>query len=100
MACINGVFLTLLHVRNKLFICIINMSNSYLIYLILYILSAGLSSGIAPVYLSELSPVHLRGMIGTVNQFMIVFAILVSQTLGLQQLMGNAALWHYLFGKL
>ncbi len=54
---------------------------------------------IAPVYLSEIAPVHLRGAAGTVNQFAIVFAVLVSEILGLSNIMGTARLWPYLLGK-
>ncbi len=49
-------------------------------------LFCGLFSGILPLYLSELAPKNLRGTIGTLNQLMIVFGILVTNILGLPQL--------------
>ena len=59
---------------------------------------AGLSTVIAPVYLSEVAPINLRGAAGTINQFAIVLAILISEILGLDNVMGNSALWPYLLG--
>lgn len=51
------------------------------------------------MYLTEIAPLHLRGMIGSVNQLVIVTAILMSQILGLPQLLGTATLWPVLLGR-
>lgn len=59
---------------------------------------SGLSTVIAPLYLSEVAPVNLRGAAGTINQFAIVVAVLVSEVLGLDNIMGNSNLWPYLLG--
>lgn len=53
----------------------------------------GLYSGLGPLYLSELAPLYLRGAIGTLNQIMMVSGILVTNILGLPQLLGSETLW-------
>ena len=37
------------------------------------------------MFLSEISPTHLRGAVGTLNQFGIVVGMLVANVLGLHQ---------------
>ncbi|XP_014668941.1 PREDICTED: solute carrier family 2, facilitated glucose transporter member 3-like [Priapulus caudatus] len=59
---------------------------------------AGLSSGAVPLYIVEISPKHLRGAMGTMHQAAVVISILISQILGLPQLLGNEELWPYLLG--
>ncbi len=39
----------------------------------------GLASGISPMYISEISPAHLRGRLVSLNQLAIVFGILLAQ---------------------
>src|ERR1035437_2958610 len=39
----------------------------------------GLASGLAPMYIAEISPAHLRGRLVTLNQVAIVFGILLAQ---------------------
>lgn len=39
----------------------------------------------APVYLSEIAPIRLRGALGVLNQFGIVIGILVGFIFGLKQ---------------
>ncbi|XP_057314552.1 solute carrier family 2, facilitated glucose transporter member 3-like isoform X2 [Hydractinia symbiolongicarpus] len=60
-------------------------------------LNAGVNTTIAPMYLSEIAPVHLRGAFGTMNQFGIVSGILIANILGLQQLLGTSSGWPVLF---
>lgn len=56
-------------------------------------INAGLNAGLAPMYLSEISPIHLRGAVGTVYQLVITMSILVSQILGLEQILGTDDHW-------
>ena len=50
------------------------------------------------MYLSEISPVALRGAVGTVYQLIITISILLSQVLGLTNVLGNEAGWPFLLG--
>ncbi|XP_076387628.1 solute carrier family 2, facilitated glucose transporter member 1 isoform X1 [Megachile rotundata] len=56
-------------------------------------INSGLNAGLAPMYLAEISPIHLRGAVGTVYQLVITMSILVSQILGLEQVLGTADQW-------
>lgn len=58
----------------------------------------GLFTGILPLYLSELPPQNYRGLVGTLNQFGIVFGILVTNVLGLPNILGSVNLWPVLVG--
>ena len=60
--------------------------------------TSGLSTAISSVYLSEVSPISLRGAVGVVNQFAIVTGVLISQILGFHQFLGSDNRWPYLLG--
>ncbi|CAH8512127.1 unnamed protein product [Schistosoma margrebowiei] len=61
-------------------------------------LSAGAYTVVTPTYLSEIAPVKSRGAAGVMNQFVTVLAILLSQALGLSQVMGTDKFWPFLLG--
>ena len=51
-----------------------------------------------PLYLSEIAPKSIRGAVGVVFQFTIVFGILLAQILGFEHILGSQDLWPYLIG--
>ncbi|EPB80626.1 transporter, major facilitator family protein [Ancylostoma ceylanicum] len=53
---------------------------------------AGLSV-LVPIYLTEVSPTNLRGMIGSLHQLLITISILFSQVVGLPQILGTEDRW-------
>lgn len=59
--------------------------------------NAGLNAGLAPLYLTEISPTHLRGAIGTIYQLVITISILTSNILGMPEILGTADKWPILF---
>lgn len=61
-------------------------------------INAGINTGLAPMYLTEIAPVHLRGAVGTIHQLVVTISILISQLLGLPAVFGNAQYWDLLFG--
>ncbi|KAF7635409.1 MFS domain-containing protein [Meloidogyne graminicola] len=60
-------------------------------------LNSGLNSGLAPMYLTEISPANLRGAIGSFAQLFVTIAILFSQILGLPFLLGTVDRWPLIF---
>lgn len=75
---------------------LVNSPECMFISRFVYGIQGGMSCGLIPTYLSEISPADLRGATGVVHQLGITVGILVSQTLGFRQLLGTASLWHYL----
>ena len=40
------------------------------------------------MYVNEITPIHLRGLAGTLNQLTLVIGILISNIFGLKQIFG------------
>ncbi|XP_060710760.1 solute carrier family 2, facilitated glucose transporter member 4-like [Hemiscyllium ocellatum] len=53
----------------------------------------GISSGLVPMYVGEISPTRLRGTLGTLHQLAIVSGILIAQIFGLDVILGTDELW-------
>lgn len=62
-------------------------------------INAGISSGLVPMYLTELSPIKFRGMFGSLSQLVTTITILLAQVLGLPYILGTADKWPFMFGK-
>ncbi|KAG0428509.1 hypothetical protein HPB47_024512, partial [Ixodes persulcatus] len=60
-------------------------------------INAGLTAGLAPLYLCEISPIRYRGATGTIYQLVLSVSILFAQLVGIPQLLGNDDNWPYLF---
>ncbi|XP_013785493.2 glucose transporter type 1-like [Limulus polyphemus] len=58
--------------------------------------NCGLNTALVPMYLSEISPVALRGGLGTVNQLAVTVGLLLSQVFGVHFLLGTTRGWPYL----
>ncbi|CAG0906420.1 unnamed protein product, partial [Darwinula stevensoni] len=59
---------------------------------------SGLNTSLAPMYISEIAPLNLRGGLGVVNQLAVTVGLLLSMVLGIEQLLGTGEYWPYLFG--
>lgn len=49
---------------------------------------SGLGNCLAPMFLTEIAPINLRGAIGTINQLSVTLGILVSSVFGLPSILG------------
>lgn len=59
-------------------------------------INSGLNAGLAPMYLAEIAPINLRGALGTVYQLIITLSILISQVLGMNNVLGTESGWPWL----
>lgn len=60
--------------------------------------SIGLNTSLVPMYVSEIAPLNLRGGLGTVNQLAVTVGLLLSQVLGIEQILGTNDGWPLLLG--
>lgn len=58
----------------------------------------GLNTSLVPMYISEIAPLNLRGGLGTVNQLAVTVGLLLSQVLGIEQILGTDEGWPLLLG--
>jgi len=56
-------------------------------------IACGLFTGLVPLYITEVAPVHLRGGLGTFNQLAVTSGILLSTLLGLGDVLGSEEYW-------
>jgi len=61
-------------------------------------LNCGLNTSLVPMYVSEIAPLTLRGGLGTVNQLGVTIGILLSQILGIEEILGTDDGWPVLLG--
>ncbi|CAH8494544.1 unnamed protein product [Dicrocoelium dendriticum] len=95
------IILSLPCILGSILLMISLVSNSFELIIVgrlLIGLACGSYTGIGPMYMSEISPTSVRGASGVLNQLVIVSSILISQILGLSELMGTKQLWPYLLG--
>ena len=60
---------------------------------------SGINTGLAPMYLSEIAPVSLRGLCGVFNQLSITLGVLISEIVGLNEVLGRKETWQFALGK-
>uniref|UniRef100_A0A8D9BTA7 Glucose transporter type 1 n=2 Tax=Cacopsylla melanoneura TaxID=428564 RepID=A0A8D9BTA7_9HEMI len=61
-------------------------------------INCGLNTSLVPMYISEIAPLNLRGGLGTVNQLAVTLGLLISQILGIEQILGTDDGWPVLLG--
>ncbi|XP_034937945.1 glucose transporter type 1 isoform X2 [Chelonus insularis] len=61
-------------------------------------INCGLNTSLVPMYISEIAPLNLRGGLGTVNQLAVTVGLLISQVLGIEQILGTNDRWPVLLG--
>ena len=59
-------------------------------------ITSGLFTGLVPLYISEIAPVHLRGAAGTVSNLAVTAGLLSAMVLGLESILGSEKMWPYL----
>eukprot|EP00080_Pristionchus_pacificus_P014242 PDM74262.1 C-type lectin [Pristionchus pacificus] len=57
----------------------------------------GLTSGLVPMYLMEITPASSRGVAGTLHQVAVAFSDWFSLLIGLPEVLGSAVLWPFAF---
>ncbi len=57
--------------------------------MVLWFCVTGAGSGLVPMYLTEIAPVNVRGSMCVMHQFALTAGILVSQIVGLRQILGE-----------
>ncbi|VVC41450.1 Hypothetical protein CINCED_3A025007 [Cinara cedri] len=84
--------------------CLMSATKYFLSYEVLFVgrfiigINCGLNTSLVPMYISEISPLNLRGGLGTVNQLAVTTGLLISQILGIDQILGTDDGWPVLLG--
>jgi hypothetical protein len=78
----------------------VNDGNYYQYHMLQNTFISGLNTSLVPMYISEIAPLNLRGGLGTVNQLAVTVGLLISQVLGIEQILGTNDGWPVLLGKL
>ena len=55
--------------------------------------ACGLFTGLVPLYITEVAPVHIRGGMGTLNQLAVTTGIFMGMVLGLSNVLGSEEHW-------
>uniref|UniRef100_A0A182JY07 Major facilitator superfamily (MFS) profile domain-containing protein n=1 Tax=Anopheles christyi TaxID=43041 RepID=A0A182JY07_9DIPT len=61
-------------------------------------LASGLTTGVIPMYLAEVSPIKLRGAMGVLCPLGLTTGVVVAQVTSLEQVLGTDEHWHYALG--
>lgn len=55
--------------------------------------NCGVNTVLAPMYITELAPISIRGKVGVLHQLAVTIALLVSQVLGISKVSPTHCLW-------
>ncbi|XP_053666520.1 solute carrier family 2, facilitated glucose transporter member 3-like [Anopheles marshallii] len=61
-------------------------------------LASGLTTGVIPMYLAEVSPIKLRGAMGVLCPLGLTTGVVIGQVTSLEQVLGTEEHWHYALG--
>ncbi|XP_052893371.1 solute carrier family 2, facilitated glucose transporter member 3-like isoform X1 [Anopheles moucheti] len=61
-------------------------------------LASGLTTGVIPMYLAEVSPIKLRGAMGVLCPLGLTTGVVIGQITSLEQVLGTEKHWHYALG--
>ncbi|XP_050423471.1 glucose transporter type 1 isoform X2 [Adelges cooleyi] len=84
--------------------CLMGLTKYFNSYEVLFVgrfiigVNCGLNTSLVPMYISEIAPLNLRGGLGTVNQLAVTTGLLISQILGIEQILGTDDGWPVLLG--
>jgi len=61
-------------------------------------ITGGILTTVVPVYLAEISPVNIRGLLGALNNLTLIIGAVAGMVTGINHVMGTAELWHWSLG--
>ncbi|VDD75744.1 unnamed protein product [Mesocestoides corti] len=76
------------------------MDNAIVLFVGRFIsgLNAGITIGVASMYLTEMAPTNLRGLIGACHQLAVTMGIFISYVMTLENLLNTKGRWAYAIG--